>query len=580
MVSDSMSVKLERLIAVARGEQPADLILAGARVVNVFTGEIERTSVAIVGDSIAGVGDYQSASKVLDLEGKYLLPGFINGHTHLESSMLSVGQYARAVVPRGTLAIVTDLHEIANVAGLRGIRYVLTRARRLPLALFLMAPSCVPATHLETSGAEITAGDIRRLQKSRDVIGLGEVMNFPGVLAGSEVVLPKITGSRGVIDGHAPGLRGKDLNAYLSAGITSDHESVSLEEAREKLRRGMFIMIREGSSEKNLEALLPLVGDETFQRCFFVVDDRSCRDLLRDGDIDAVLRKAIRLGLDPVRAVQMATIIPARYFRQYRLGAVAPGYLANLLVTDDLSRLELDMVFYQGRLVASNGEPLFSLPGGNQDLTDTMRTGPLSQDSFELLAAGETSPVIEVVPGQIITRRCEERAKTVGSIEVADTERDILKLVVVERHQATGNIGLGLVKGFGLKQGALASSVAHDSHNIVAVGTSDRDILTAVAEVARLGGGLAAAASGHVLASLALPIAGLLSPEPLETVVAQMEKLDEVARKLGTSLPAPFATLSFMALPVIPELRLTDLGMVDVNQFKLLGQGGQGEKDG
>ena len=575
-----MSVKLERLIAVARGEQPADLILAGARVVNVFTGEIERTSVAIVGDSIAGVGDYQSASKVLDLEGKYLLPGFINGHTHLESSMLSVGQYARAVVPRGTLAIVTDLHEIANVAGLRGIRYVLTRARRLPLALFLMAPSCVPATHLETSGAEITAGDIRRLQKSRDVIGLGEVMNFPGVLAGSEVVLPKITGSRGVIDGHAPGLRGKDLNAYLSAGITSDHESVSLEEAREKLRRGMFIMIREGSSEKNLEALLPLVGDETFQRCFFVVDDRSCRDLLRDGDIDAVLRKAIRLGLDPVRAVQMATIIPARYFRQYRLGAVAPGYLANLLVTDDLSRLELDMVFYQGRLVASNGEPLFSLPGGNQDLTDTMRTGPLSQDSFELLAAGETSPVIEVVPGQIITRRCEERAKTVGSIEVADTERDILKLVVVERHQATGNIGLGLVKGFGLKQGALASSVAHDSHNIVAVGTSDRDILTAVAEVARLGGGLAAAASGHVLASLALPIAGLLSPEPLETVVAQMEKLDEVARKLGTSLPAPFATLSFMALPVIPELRLTDLGMVDVNQFKLLGQGGQGEKDG
>lgn len=578
MASERGIARLTRLIGVARGEQPADLVLANAGVVNVFTGELERAGVAIAGGVIAGVGDYRRAREVIDLGGKYLLPGFINGHTHIESSMLSPGQYARAVVPHGTLAVVTDLHEIANVVGLKGIRYVLSHARRLPLELFLMAPPCVPATHLETSGATITAGDIRLLLKLRQVIGIGEVMNFPGVLAASEAVLSKIGHAGGVVDGHAPGLGGRDLNAYIVAGIGSDHESVSLEEAREKVRRGMFIMIREGSSEKNLEDLLPLAGDKTYQRCCFVVDDRSCRDLLRDGDIDAVLRKAIRLGLDPVRAIQMATIIPARYFGQNRLGAVAPGYLANLLVTDDLSRMEMDMVFHRGRLVAQKGEPLFQLPAGDEGLTDTMRPGLISQDSFELMADGEALPVIEVVPGQIITRRRQEKVKSVGSVVVADTERDILKLAVVERHKATGNIGLGLVKGFGLKHGALASSVAHDSHNIVAVGTNDRDILTAVAEVVRLGGGLAVAVSGKVLASLALPIAGLLSPEPLETVVAQMENLERAARELGATLAAPFATLSFLELPVIPELRLTDLGLVDVNRFELLGRGYSVEK--
>ncbi|RJQ39247.1 MAG: adenine deaminase [Dehalococcoidia bacterium] len=576
MASKRGVARLARLIGTARGEQPADLVLSNARVVNVFTGELERASVAIAGGVIAGVGDYTRTRKVIDLKGKYLLPGFINGHTHIESSMLSPGQYARAVVPRGTTGVVTDLHEIANVAGLRGIRYVLGRARRLPFELFLMAPSCVPATHLETSGATITAGDIRRLLKLRQVIGIGEVMNFPGVIGASESVLSKINAVSGAVDGHAPGLGGRDLNAYLAAGIRSDHESVSLEEAREKARRGMFIMIREGSSEKNLQALLPLANDDKiYQRCFFVVDDRSCRDLARDGDIDAVLRKAIRLGLDPVRAIQMATIIPARYFGQNRLGAVAPGYLANLLVTDDLSALEMAMVFHRGRLVAKKGKPLFRLPPDDEALTDTMRPGFITQESFELLADGRTFPVIEVVPGQIITRKREETVKAVGSVIVADTERDILKLAVVERHKATGNIGLGLVKGFGLKRGALASSVAHDSHNIVAVGTNDRDILTAVAAVARLGGGLVAASSGKVLASVALPIAGLLSPEPLEAVVARVERLEGAARELGATLASPFAALSFLALPVIPELRLTDLGLVDVGRFELLGRGGR-----
>ncbi len=567
-----MLTKLARLISVARGERPADLILANAKVVNTFTGEIDSGNVAIYGDRIAGVGNYQQAKQVLDLTGKYLAPGLINGHTHLESSMLDVGQYVRAVVPRGTSALVTDLHEIANVCGLEGIRYVLNCARRLPLDLFLMAPSCVPATHLETAGASISPEDIRQILRWPETIGLGEVMNFPGVIGGDASVLSKVDLARGkVIDGHAPGVSGKDLAAYIAAGILSDHESVSLSEARDKLRQGMFIMIREGSSEKNLDALLPLVTDKTFKRCFFVVDDRNCADLLRDGDIDAVVRKAIRRGLDPVRAIQMATINTAEYFRLDKLGAVTPGYLANLIVLNDLPNLQTDMVFYRGRLVAREGKPLFSLPQlGDSGVTNTVNIKPFPIEALRLSTSAETNLVIEVVPGQIITRKKQERAKIVAGAIVPDTDRDILKLVVVERHKATGNIGLGLVSGFGLKKGALASSIAHDSHNIIAVGTNDEDIFTAIKEIERLKGGLVIVAGGKVLASLSLPIAGLLSQEPLEDVVAKLEKLEQLAKDLGTKLPSPFATLSFLALPVMPELRLTDLGLVDVNEFKLI----------
>jgi len=567
-----MSAKLAHLISVAKGELPADLILANAKVVNVFTGEVEPGNVAICGDRIAGVGNYRQAKLVLDLGGKYLAPGLINGHTHLESSMLDVGQYARAVVPRGTLAVVTDLHEIANVCGLDGIRYVLSRARRLPLELFLMAPSCVPATHLETSGASLEPQDIRQVLRWRGCLGLGEVMNFPGVLGGDANVLSKISFAQGkVVDGHAPGVTGKNLSAYISAGIYSDHESVALDEAREKLRQGMWVMIREGSSEKNLDALLPLVTDKTYGRFLFVVDDRSCGDLLRDGDIDAVVRKAIRRGLDPVRAIEMATINSAEYFRLDRLGAVAPGYLANLIVISDLSSLEINMVFYRGRLVAREGKPLFpSYQSASKELTNTVNIKLFNIEALKLLASGETEPVIEIVPGQIITRKRMETVKVINGVIMPDIGRDILKLVVVERHQATGNIGLGLAMGFGLKRGALASSIAHDSHNVVAVGTSYEDIFAAVKEIERLQGGLVVAAEGKVLASLALPIAGLLSDEPLEVVVSKLEKLEQLARDLDTTLPSPFSTLSFLALPVIPELRLTDLGLVDVNEFRLI----------
>lgn len=562
-----MTMESGELIAVARGMKPADLILKNARVVNVFNGEIESGNVAIYNGYIAGVGDYKEARQIVDLKGKYLLPGLINGHVHIESSMLDVGQYARAVVPRGTTSLITDLHEIANICGWEGIRYVLDCVRRLPLEIFLMAPSCVPATHLETSGARLDVADIRRMLRLKQCIGLGEVMNFPGVLFGDENVLNKIKAAQGkIIDGHAPSVTGKDLDAYIAAGIMSDHESVSLAEAKDKLSKGMYVMIREGSSEKNLEALLPIVTDKTYSRCLFVVDDRSCYDLLNDGDIDAVVRKAIRLGLEPVRAIQMATINTARYFRLDKLGAVAPGYRANLIVSGDLTSFSIDTVYYNGLQVGKDRQPLFNVPETKRKkLNDTVRVKPFTKEALRLKISGETMPVIEIVPGQIITRKLMKKVSV-----LPDIKQDILKVVVVERHHATGNIGIGAVKGFGLKHGALASSVAHDSHNIVAVGTNDEDIYTAIKTIEKMRGGLAVVDDGRVIASLSLPVAGLLSDKPLETVVNKLAEEEKAAKKLGVKLPSPFATLSFIALPVIPELRLTDLGLVDVNQFKLI----------
>ena len=592
-------MNLKNLISVARGETPASLLLKNARIINTFVGEIEQGNVAIWGDRIAGIGDYDKAREIIDLQGNYLAPGLINGHTHIESSMLHPARYAQAVVPRGTLTVVTDLHEIANVCGLKGIKFVMDWAQKLPLDMLFMAPSCVPATTLETSGAQIGTEEVKGLLTPPNVIGLGEVMNFPGVLSGDEEVLSKIIASQGsVIDGHAPGLKDKELNAYIAAGIFSDHECTMVEEGREKLKKGMYLMIREGSSEKNLAALLPLVTDNTYKRCFFVVDDRSCSDLLHEGDIDWVVRKAISKGLEPIRALQMATINAAEYFRLYDRGAIAPGYLANLVTITDLSKLEIDMVFYKGKLVARQGSPLFSLPqlkvNSYQLAANTVRIKPLttellslrvlrfpchSEPSEESHRSGqapqsnlteEAFPVIEIVPGQIVTEKRVEKVKVVAGMIVPDLEKDILKLVVVERHKASGNIGLGLVKGFGLKQGALASSVAHDSHNIIVVGANDFDILKAVEEITRLQGGLVACANHKVLASLPLPVAGLLSPEPLEVVVAQFEQLEKAAASLGNLPPAPFSILSFLALPVIPKLRLTDLGLVDVTAFKLI----------
>ncbi len=567
-----MPSQLADLIAVARGEKAAELVLADAAIINVFNGEIEKGDVAIYGGKIAGIGNYGRADNIINLDGRYLAPGLINGHTHIESSMLDIAQYARAVVARGTLALVTDLHELTNVCGMIAIDYILGAAEKLPLDLFLMAPSCVPATHLESAGACMGTAEIKEVLEMKSVIGLGEMMNFPGVINAFEDVTGKIDTAQGrLIDGHAPGLGGKDLNAYIAAGIYSDHESVTLEEAAEKLKRGMHVMIREGSSEKNLEVLLPLVTDKTYKRCLFVVDDRSCADLLRDGDMDAVVRKAIRLGLEPVRALQLATVNAAEYFGLNGLGAIAPGYEASLIVVDNLSDFNIEKAFYKGKMVAQGGKALFeAIEYKGKKPLRTVNIKPFDIKDLELRAKGDRLPVIGVVLGQIVTQKLEEKVKVVDGAVAPDIERDLLKLAVVERHQASGNIGVGLVKGFGLKKGALASSVAHDSHNIIAVGTDDEDIYAAVKHIEKMQGGLAVAAGGKMLADLPLPIGGLLSDMPLENVVEQLEKMKAQAAEFGCRLQSPFATLSFMALPVIPELRLTDMGLVDVGEFKVI----------
>ena len=564
----------EKVIAVARGDSAGDLLLAGGRIVNVFTGEVEEGDVVIAGGIIAGIGSDYQAAETVHLDGAYLLPGFINGHTHIESSFLGLPQYARAVLAHGTTSVVTDLHELANVGGLPAIRAMLDEAAGLPLDVFLMAPSCVPATHLETAGAALDADAVAEALAWPETLGLGELMNFPGAIAGHADCLDKASAARDrgkVVDGHAPGLDGARLNAYLAAGPRSDHESTALGEAREKLRRGVHLMIREGTSEKNLEELLPLVTDQTYPRCLLVVDDRSCRDLLEDGDIDAVVRKAVRLGLDPVRAVQLATINPATYFGLRDRGAIAPGYRANLLVADDLRELRPRQVYYQGRLVAADGVSAFSRESPAPPvLLDTMRVKPLDENAFVIPATSRRHHVIEVIPHQITTRKTILEARVSGGEVVADAERDVIKAAVVERHHASGNVGLGLVRGFGLRRGALATSFAHDSHNVVVVGTDDSDMHAAVAQVSRLGGALTVVADGEPIASLPLPVAGLMSHEPLEKVAAQLQEVEEAAASLGVGLPSPFAVLSFLALPVIPELRLTDMGLVDVGRMALV----------
>jgi len=561
----------EELIQVARGEVEADLVLKNARLVNVFSGDVYVTDVAIARSLIAGVGEYHGRQEI-DLEGRYLSPGFIDGHVHIESSLLSVPEFGRAVVPRGTTTVVADPHEIANVLGLDGVRYMLEASKYNPLSVYLMAPSCVPATALETAGSRLSAEDIEPLLADKWVIGLAEMMNYPGVLFRDPAVLAKIEAARGKpVDGHAPGLSGKDLNAYVAAGIGSDHECTTVEEAREKLRLGLHIMIRDGSTARNLQDLLPLLSPENARRCLLVTDDRHPSDLLREGHMDFLLRRAISLGLDPILAIQMATVNPAEYFRLHDKGAVAPGRQADLVVFGDLHDIRAEMVFRGGRLVAQGGQLLpdvtctASLP-----IRGSMNVGPLEEGAFRVSAGGSRLRVIGVLPGQIVTEKLLLPAGVQGGEAVADVERDILKLAVVERHLASGRVGLGFVRGFGLRRGALAASVAHDAHNIIVVGTNDADMLAAVRQVMRLGGGLTAVADGQAVGAVALPIAGLMSSQSLEVVAAQLEALQGAARRLGCTLHDPYMSLSFLALPVIPALKLTDKGLVDVTQFRFV----------
>ncbi len=558
-----------RRLAVAHGKEPADLVIAGGQVVDVFGGELLTADVAIVDGTVAGVGAYPNARERIDIAGKTVAPSFIDAHVHLESSLVWVPEFARAVIPHGTGAVVTDPHEIANVAGLPGIEAVRAATAGLPLRIAFTVPSCVPASPHESPGAVFGVDEIAGALAWPEAVGLGELMNFPGVLAGDADIAAKLAASAGTRrDGHAPGLRGSALQAYTSSGVGSDHESTHLDEAREKLRAGLMVMIREGSTEQNLRDLLPLVTDRTYGRCCFASDDRDCHTLLHDGHIDAILRLAIAEGLDPVRAIRMATWNAADYWRLDGIGAVAPGYEANLVVLDDLHRVEVALTFYRGRVVARGGTPepgALAASGGNAPagLRDTVRLAPLALRDLRL--PPEAARVaVEAVPGQIVTQAVSVEPAVRDGWAVAAPERDLLKLVCVERHHATGRVGVGYARGFGLRRGALASTIAHDAHNVVAVGADDADLLAAVATVAESQGGLAAVAEGRVLAHLPLPIAGILSDRPLPEVAAAYEALESAARDLGSGLPSPFGLLAFMALSVIPEARVTDRGFVRV----------------
>ncbi|MCX7622240.1 MAG: adenine deaminase [Thermomicrobium sp.] len=561
-IGDLTLEQWRRLLRVALGEEPADLVLRRARIVNVASGEIEEGDIAVVHGRIAGIGAYDGGAQVLDVDGSYVAPSFIDGHVHIESSLLWVDQFARAVVPHGTGAVVTDPHEIANVAGLRGIRALAEAASKLPVGIFFTVPSCVPASPYESAGAAMDAAAIAEGLALPNAVALGEMMNFPGVLSGEPEIYEKLRLPARRRDGHAPGLRGYRLNAYVASGMGSDHESTQLEEAREKLRRGLRIMIREGSTEHNLLELLPLVTDATYPQCCFASDDRDCATLLHDGHMDAVVRKAIAAGLDPIRAIRLATLNTAEYWGLDGYGLVAPGYWANLVVFDRLDDLRPSLVVFKGEIVARDGRPLFSVEQAIPEwLLDTVRVAPVDRGQLRI-PASERLTAVEAIPGQIVTRAIEVEPTTRDGEVVADPDRDLLKLVVVERHRATGRVGVGLVKGFGLKRGAIGSSIAHDAHNIVVVGVDDGDILQAIEAIVAMKGGLVAVAHGEVKARLALPVAGILSPEPLERVAEAYERVERVARELGSTVPAPFALLSFMALSVIPEARVTDRGLV------------------
>lgn len=565
-----------RRIRVARGEEPGDLILRNGQLVNVCSGEIYPADVVIVEGTIAAIGqpgEYQATAEH-DMGGRFLVPGLIDGHMHIESTMMTLAQFAQVVVPHGTTTVIIDPHEYANVMGVEGIRYALASGRNLPLTVYAVLSSCVPASPLESPRQILSAADLLPLLEEDRVLGLAEMMDVPGVLHADPQVLAKIEATRArrrVVDGHAPGVRGHDLNAYAAAGIMSDHESTTIEEAREKIRLGMWLMVREGSAARNLETLLPLIKELNPPRACFVTDDRDAVDLIQRGHIDSMVRMAIASGLEPMQAIRMGTLNTAQYFRLDDRGAIVPGYVADMLVVGDLAQFDIQAVYKDGQLVAQAGKALFTAPPAQASaLTGTVHTGVIRPEQLAIPGQPGEVAVIGIEPGQITTLRLSEPAPVKDGHLVPDVSRDLLKLVVVERHHASGRVGLALVKGFGLKQGAIASTVAHDAHNLVIAGANDADILRAIEAINEIGGGFVLVVDSAVRASVPLPLGGLVSPLSAEQLAHQLETLDTAAAELGCALDHPFMTLSFLSLSVIPSLKLTDQGLIDVEAAQVV----------
>jgi adenine deaminase len=557
---------LAHRVAVARGDEPADLVIRGGRVFSAFTREWLEGDLAIADGAVAGLGDYEGET-VLDAAGRYLVPGFIDAHMHLESSKLLVDEFARLVLPMGTTAVVADPHEIANVLGTDGVHWLADLCHDLPLDVFFMASSCVPASAFESPRRPLLRGDLEGLLRRRRVLGLAEMMNFPGVVSGSETELEKLALPGAThVDGHAPSLLGKGLNAYAAAGIRSDHEVSTIEEGRERLRVGMWVLIREASGARNLHALLPLVREFGPHRLAFCTDDREPEHIAEEGHINSMVREAVAAGVAPEDALVMASLNPALWHGLRELGALAPGYQADVLLLTDLESFEPELVLKAGREVGEIARP--EVPDW---VRHSVRVRALSTNDFAIPWQGDGhARVIGLVPDQIVTESLVDAPRVEGGKAFADPERDLLKIAVVERHLGTGRVGLGFVRGFGLRSGAIASTVAHDAHNVVVVGAKDDDMLRAVRRLADTGGGVVVVDRGIVRAELKLPVAGLLSDATLEEVIAASRACVEAARELGCTLASPFQSMAFLALSVIPSLKITDRGLVDVDRFELV----------
>ena len=573
---------LREQVAAATGSKKAELVLKNAQIVNVFTQSVETGDIAIEGGYIVGIGNYEGITEK-DLGGAYVCPGFLDGHIHIESSMTSPGEFERAVVPHGTIAVITDPHEIANVAGTAGIRFMMQSAQKLDLDVYFMLPSCVPATDLDESGAELLARDLEPFYADEKVLGLAEMMNAFGVTHGDKGCFEKLVQARSLkkaIDGHAPALSGKELNAYVTAGIRSDHECSDFEEAKEKFARGQWIMIRQGTAAKNLKALMGMFEDPYYQRCLLVTDDKHPGDLIRIGHIDAIIREAVSMGADPIRAIRMGTLNAAAYFGLHDMGAVAPGYKADLAVFDDLRTLNVKQVYKGGKLVAENGKMLHQKEKNTDWSTEikervfhSFHRVPITVEELQLKeTTGTHQRVIDMVAHELITKeRIEEWKELPGVASGVDISRDIVKLVAIERHKNTGHVGLGFLGKYGLKKGAVATSIGHDSHNLVIAGVTDEDMVLAGNRVIENGGGLAIALEGKVLADLPLPIGGLMADEPVEVVDEKLEHMKKLSVELGISEDIDaFMTLAFISLPVIPKLRLNTYGVVDVEKHQVV----------